>query len=238
VIDLVPLAESAWLARFATEVEAAAWAVAVREAQAGLPGVNEVVLAYRSVAVFAEPERSDPEAIESMLRAILASRFEATLGPIIEIPVMYDGDDLDDVAVRLGLSRDAVIAAHSGSIYTVFALGFQPGFPYAGYLPEVLSGLARRGAPRPRVPAGSVAIAGVQTAIYPQASPGGWHLLGRTPLRIVDLGRALFPIRAGDRLRFVPIDDARFAERAGEFLHGPDREPVPTGGESCLARSI
>src|SRR5205823_7967395 len=107
------------------------------------------------------------------------------------------------------------IARHAGRDYDVFAVGFQPGFPYAGYLPDALSGLSRRDVPRVRVPAGSVAIAGRQTGVYPAESPGGWHLLGRTPLRIVDLERGHFPIRAGDRLRFEPIDAAGFAAPRG-----------------------
>ncbi len=86
-----------------------------------------------------------------------------------------------------------MIALHSGVEYDVFAIGFLPGFPYAGYLPPALAGLARRASPRLRVPAGSVAIAGRQTAIYPIESPGGWHLLGTTPLRIADPEAGLFP---------------------------------------------
>jgi KipI family sensor histidine kinase inhibitor len=116
------------------------------------------------------------------------------------------------------MGREEVIAAHSEPEYRVFAIGFQPGFPYAGYLPPALAGLPRRGTPRVKVPRGSVAIAGRQTGIYPQDSPGGWHLLGRTPLRIVDLAKAHFPIRAGDRLRFRPIDSEEFARRKGELL--------------------
>ena len=98
------------------------------------------------------------------------------------------------------------------------AVGFLPGFPYAVELPEPLAGLPRREPPRTRVPAGSVAIAGRQTGIYPVDSPGGWHLIGRTPLRIADPSREHFPIRAGDRLRFVPIDDGRFAALEGRLL--------------------
>jgi KipI family sensor histidine kinase inhibitor len=119
------------------------------------------------------------------------------------------------------------IATHSDPEYQVFAVGFRPGFPYAGYLPDRLSGLARRDSPRVRVPAGSVAIAGRQTGIYPDESPGGWHLIGRTPLRIVDLERGYFPIRAGDRLRFVPIDRHEFESRQGEILSDTHLERRP-----------
>ena len=134
------------------------------------------------------------------------------------IPVLYDGADLEDVAAKLVLSTAEVIEQHSHVEYTVFALGFLPGFPYAGYLPPALAGLCRRESPRLRVPAGSVAIAGRQTAIYPSESPGGWHLLGRTPLQIVDFDSGYFPINAGDRIRFEPISVTEFEARRHERL--------------------
>ena len=103
------------------------------------------------------------------------------------------------------------------------AVGFLPGFPYAGPLAPELSGLARRAEPRERVAAGTVAIAGSQTGIYPQDSPGGWHLIGRTPLTIADASDGFFPIAAGDRLRFEPIPEAEHRARLGErlALHDP-----------------
>ena len=137
-------------------------------------------------------------------------------GKRLVIPVLYDGADLETVAARLKLSPAEVIERHGGVDYDVFAIGFQPGFPYAGYLPDALAGLPRRDAPRLRVPAGSVAIAGRQTGIYPAESPGGWHLLGRTPLCIVDLDEGSFPIRAGDRIRFRPIAAEEFEARRHE----------------------
>ena len=113
------------------------------------------------------------------------------------------------MAARLKLTSAEVIAIHSSVDYDVFAVGFLPGFPYAGYLPPALAGLPRRDSPRLQVPAGSVAIAGRQTAIYPRQSPGGWHLLGTTPLCIADVEAGYFPIQAGDRIRFQPISAAR-----------------------------
>src|SRR5262249_49584811 len=142
----------------------------------------------------------------------------ARQGKRIAIPVLYDGADLDAVAARLNLSQDQVIALHSGVEYHVFAIGFLPGFPYAGYLPPALSGLPRREAPPLRVPAGSIGIAGRQTGIYPRESPGGWHLLGRTPLCIADPDEGSFPIRAGDRIRFAAISLAEFEARRDEPL--------------------
>lgn len=214
--DLRPLGDRAFLARFPDEDTAAAWAEAVRRRQ--FPGVTDVVLAYDSAAVHADPDQVDPAQLECELHAVTIDPTATPPGRTIAIPVLYDGPDLDDVATACGLTVDQVVSLHSGPIYRVFALGFLPGFPYAGYLPEALAGRPRRENPRPRVPAGSVAIVGRQTAVYPRESPGGWHLLGRTPLRIVDLASAHLPIRAGDTLRFEPIDRDTFEARRGELL--------------------
>ena len=211
-----PLGDRAFLARFDTEADARGWNLAVLSA--GLVGVVDVVLAYRSVAVFADPDRDGPRRLARVLRAIPAVRHEAEEGRLVTIPVLYDGEDLAEVAPRTGRGPDEVVALHSRREYRVLAVGFLPGFPYAGDLPAELAGLPRAGSPRPRVPAGSVAIAGRQTGVYPRESPGGWHLLGRTPLRIADPDRGYFPIRAGDRLRFAPIDPGEFHHRRGEWL--------------------
>ncbi|MBV8267589.1 MAG: 5-oxoprolinase subunit PxpB [Planctomycetaceae bacterium] len=218
MIALGPLGDRAVLARFASEAEAARWASAVRAR--GWPGVEDVVLAYRSAAVFADPDRIAPEELEDRLRSLVADLDDRTPTPgrLIRLPVLYDGEDLPEVARRLGMTASEVVANHSGRDYIVFAIGFLPGFPYLGYLPETLCGLPRREAPRVRVPAGSVAIAGRQTGVYPAESPGGWYLLGRTPLRIVDVARGHFPIRAGDRVRFEPIGPAEFDAWLGEDL--------------------
>ena len=216
MIALEPLGEHAWLARFEDELQAAGWAEAVRALD--LAGVTDVVLAYQSAAVFADPERADLDALEGRLRVLPPAASGVARGRLVRVPVLYDGEDLPMVAERLGLSTDEVIVRHSAREYRVFAIGFLPGFPYAGYLSDDLSGLARRDSPRARVPAGSVAIVGRQTGIYPQPSPGGWHLIGRTPRRIVDVERGHFPIRAGDRLQFVPIDAAEYQARRGELL--------------------
>jgi KipI family sensor histidine kinase inhibitor len=211
-----PLGDRAFLAQFTSETAAAGWADAMRAS--GWPGVTDVVLAYRSVAVFADPELLDPVVLESRLGGIEPASDSRRAGKRHFIPVRYDGPDLDEVATRLGLGRDEAIRAHSSVEYDVFAIGFMPGYPYAGYLPPVLSGLPRRNVPRLRVPAGSVAIAGRQTGIYPRESPAGWHILGTTPLCIADLESNYFPIVAGDRIRFEPILAAEFEARRHERL--------------------
>jgi KipI family sensor histidine kinase inhibitor len=129
-------------------------------------------------------------------------------GRLVEVPVRYggaDGPDLDDVAHAGGLRAEDVVAIHSGVEYTAWFLGFAPGFAYLGPVPASIA-TPRLDAPRPRVPAGSVAIAGAQTAIYPTETPGGWRLIGRTDIRPWDATRdppAL--ILPGDRVRFVPL---------------------------------
>ena len=212
MFDFQPLGDRAVLATFATEAEAAVWSSAVRAAN--LPGVLDVSLAYATVAVHADPDRvEDWDRWVAALRAIAGPMSaEPQPGRVVAIPVCYDGADLAEVARAIGVTVAEVVALHSGTDYRVFAVGFQPGFPYAGYLPERLSGLPRRSSPRARVPAGSVAIAGRQTGIYPGESPGGWHLLGRTPSRIVDLATGVFPIEPGDSLRFEPISTDAFKE--------------------------
>lgn len=122
---------------------------------------------------------------------------------VIEIPVRYDGPDLEEVAERNGMTVEEVVARHSGRSYRAYACGFQPGFAYLGDLDDALE-LPRRATPRLRVPAGSVAIAGRQTAVYPLQTPGGWHIIGSTSLRMFDAQRdppAL--IHPGDVVRFV-----------------------------------
>lgn len=125
-----------------------------------------------------------------------------------EIPVRYDGEDLFALAADSGMSVPEVIALHSAPVYDVALLGFSPGFPYLEGLDPRLHA-PRRTNPRPRVPVGSVAIGGSHTGIYSVESPGGWHLLGRTDVRLFDpesAGDAMFLLRAGDRVKFVPVD--------------------------------
>lgn len=126
-------------------------------------------------------------------------------GPLVEIPVVYDGEDLADVAARVGCSAEEVVSRHAGAEYRVAFCGFAPGFAYLRGLDARLV-LPRRDVPRPRVPAGSVAIAAEYSAVYPGASPGGWHLLGTTRLAMWDPGDAAAPARLvpGMRVRFVP----------------------------------
>ena len=173
-------------------------------------GLGTAVPGYASVLVPFDPDLVPEEAVRSLLGAALrrATGGARAPGPLVEIPVRYggrDGPDLAEVADRTGRSEADVVGLHAGREYRVYLVGFVPGFPYLGVLPEELD-LPRRATPRVRVPAGSVAIAGRQTGIYPFASPGGWHLIGRTDTLIWDARRDPPALLApGARVRFVPV---------------------------------
>jgi KipI family sensor histidine kinase inhibitor len=192
-MTIEPLGDRAFIVR---DLQAPAWRVAEVWRQARLGGVSEVVAAYETVVLYTEAG-FDP----GTLREGVAP--STPQPPVIEVPVRYDGPDLDEVADRLGWSRDQVIAAHTATVYTCYAIGFCPGFPYLGYLEGPLNTLGRRPEPRVRVAPGSVAIAGRQTGIYPLERPGGWWLLGTTDFRIVDLEAGFFAFQPGDRVKFV-----------------------------------
>jgi inhibitor of KinA len=135
------------------------------------------------------------------------------------IPVCYELNlDLDRVANLRQLSPVEVIRRHTETEYTVYAIGFCPGFPYLGYLPESLVGVPRLDVPRQRVEAGSVGLTGRQTGIYTEARPAGWNIIGRTPLCLVDIATGYFPLRTGDRVRFQAIDTIEYERRLGSRL--------------------
>jgi KipI family sensor histidine kinase inhibitor len=165
--------------------------------QAALPGVLDLVVGARTVLVIGEP---GADLVRVRQIASGADARPAAASRVVRIPVEYDGADLADVAARTGLSTAEVVRIHSDAEYVVAFLGFAPGFPYMTGISPALQ-LPRRGIPRTRVPAGSVAIAGEYTAVYPSPSPGGWHLLGHTDIRLFDNGALLGP---GDRVMFVP----------------------------------
>jgi inhibitor of KinA len=181
----------------------------------GLAGVVEMVPTFRSLMVHYDPLVTSRAELEGAIAALIdrapGPRAAATLW---RLPVCYEDEfapDLTEVARLTGLAPGDVVTLHSGVRYHVYMLGFLPGFPYMGDLPAALA-LPRRADPRVRVPAGSVSIATSLTAIYPYESPGGWHLVGMTPVRLFDIGRAPPALLApGDAVLFEPIDAAAFA---------------------------
>ena len=183
----------------------AGWARALADAWEMGPAVP----AYASVLLRFDPERIEPEIAERSLSDLLASgpmySIRSEMKPqLVTIPTRYDGPDLADVAQRSGLSVDDLIKVHSDREYSAVFLGFMPGFAYCGRLdPRIVA--PRLDRPRERVPAGAVAVADGQTAVYPFASPGGWRLIGSTDVVMFDpAADEPARLRAGDRVRFVP----------------------------------
>jgi KipI family sensor histidine kinase inhibitor len=177
--------------------------------QAPFDGYLEAVPSYRSLLVFFDPERASADSVEEHVRRLgpESERIGRRPPRLREVPTVYDGEDLEDVARRIGATVEEVVRLHSEREYLVYMVGFTPGFAYMGKTHERLE-LPRRASPRTRVPAGSVGIAMGQTGIYPSATPGGWNLLGRAEHRdLFDLTRdppSYFV--PGDRVRFVPVD--------------------------------
>jgi KipI family sensor histidine kinase inhibitor len=169
-----------------------------------VPGVTSVSPAYASLLVRFDPLRLTHEDLESLARAVPLERSANASTKIVEIPVHYDGPDLAEVAERHSLPTSAVIDAHTSAIYHAYFAGFVPGFVYLGEVPPEIA-TPRRSTPRKEVPAGSVAIAGTQTGVYPRSTPGGWNLIGHTAAVMFDTahGRAL--VEPGDRVRFIEV---------------------------------
>ncbi len=215
---LEPLGDRAILARFAAENDALHWASAVRRVR--VPWLVDVVQAYRSVAVFFDLEQISHAAVVQALREWTRESIpQAVESRLHEIPCCYDFPlDLPRIAETTGLTDEEIVQLHLGTEYTVYAIGFCPGFPYLGYLPSSLCGVPRLPAPRLRVEAGSVGLTGRQTGIYTEARPGGWNLVGRTPLELVCVAEGYFPLRTGDRVRFARIDEVEFHRLRGQRL--------------------
>lgn len=216
----VPLGDQALLASFPDEHSALHFASAVRRLNPSW--LIDLVQAYATVAVYFDLTAVNYEtAIDGLNCLDLQTQNSIEEGRLHLIPCCYDrGLDLKRIAEQMDLSVEEVIEQHSGVEYTVYAIGFCPGFPYLGYLPLTLCGVPRLASPRLRVEAGSVGLTGRQTGIYTEERPGGWSLVGQTPFQMVDVRDGYFPLRTGDRVRFQPISEAEFQRRQGERLLG------------------
>lgn len=212
-----PAGDSAVLITFSDQINLAVNQRILRLAQrlraSPQRGLVEVVEGYITLMITYDPLELNYAAVENLLQQLLDEREEGLPNPHrVEIPVIYGGmhgPDLAFVAEHNQLSIEDVIRLHAGRDYPVYMMGFMPGFPYLGGMdPQIAA--PRLETPRSRVPAGSVGIAGEQTGIYPLDSPGGWRLIGRTPLRLFDPSREPpFLLNPGDVIQFVPIDEGQ-----------------------------
>lgn len=220
-MKLVPVGDTGVLAvleqKIAEEVGAQVAALDAAVRAAHIPGVGETVPAFASLLIRYDPLVTEYEAVARAVTA-LADRLpspQTGAGRLVTIPVCYGGafgPDLPFVAQHAGLTEAEVIRLHTGQDYRIYMLGFLPGFPYLGGLDSRLF-TPRLQNPRTAIPAGSVGIGGEQTGVYPVASPGGWQLIGRTPLKLFDPEQ---PPRyaAGDRIRFAAITPEQYAKLA------------------------
>ncbi|MBM3944903.1 MAG: 5-oxoprolinase subunit PxpB [SAR202 cluster bacterium] len=200
-----------------------------------VPGVVDLVPTYRSLLVQYDPMKITYDHLVATLGEVAGSldSIKVSSPRIVHIPTLYGGDygpDLDFVAENAKVATDEVVKLHSGTDYLVYMMGFTPGFPYLGGLHKKLV-TPRLQTPRVRIPAGSVGIAEAQTGVYPVSSPGGWRLIGRTPLKMFDPDRdPPTLIQAGDFIRFVPLGSEKefldLAKRVERGEYKPVTEPV------------
>ena len=182
-----------------------------------ISGITDVVPTYRSILVYYDPMRIAHSELEAQLRS-LNDRLENVVveaPKVVEVPTVYGGEygpDLEYVARYSGLSTEEVVRIHSGTDYLVYMMGFTPGFTYLGGMSERIA-TPRLQTPRVTIPAGSVGIAEQQTGVYPIESPGGWQLIGRTPIKIFDPNRdPPVAVETGDYMRFVPVSEGEYLD--------------------------
>jgi inhibitor of KinA len=231
-LSIEPAGDSALLIRFPPEISQDRFNqvmdVLDRLRSAPIPGCVDLLPGYASVLVIYDPLVLDWRHTLGAVQAALAAAREAAGDPAhvdrrpqrkVKIPVFYDpavAPDLLPLAEEKGLAVEHLIDQHSAPLYRCHLIGFRPGFPFLGGLPPGLA-TPRLATPRPHVPAGSVAIAGHQTGVYPAAGPGGWRIIGRTPLSMFDpQRREACLLRPGDRVWFVPIDRQHYLELGGQ----------------------
>jgi KipI family sensor histidine kinase inhibitor len=218
-VRLVPAGDAALTAEYDDRIDPGlnarviALASAMRDEHIG--GIRDIVPTFRSVTVYFDPLATDIERVSRRLRELSESQEAVPIarGPVIDIPVCYGGEfgpDLDAVAQHGRIAADEVVAVHTARSYRAYMLGFLPGFAYLGVV-DVRIAAPRQATPRRAVPAGSVGVAGPQTGVYPCVSPGGWNIIGRTPLVMFEPSRAVPAlIAAGDAVRFHAIDRLEF----------------------------
>ncbi|TAM57588.1 allophanate hydrolase subunit 1 [bacterium] len=242
--NTLPVGDAAVLIEFGQVLDVAANArvlLATRMAQrlladGALPGVWGTIPSYNTLLIEFDPLATTRDAVLAALRSALMQGGDETIaGRRFRVPVWYAGEDLPEVAARTGLTVDEVITLHAAVDFRIFTVGFAPGQPICGMLPDALR-LPRRGSPRVAVPPRSVALGGHQVTIYPTASPGGFHLLGRTPVVPFNLERIPPVLWApGDVLRFYPIGREQYEHLAAAFATGEEMLAPEPPGSALLA---
>lgn len=215
-----PLGDSAIVIQFRDQISEAIHqqvrAVAAYLDEFSFEGFIEYTPAFTSVTIYYQPWVISYPEIQDLLEEMLSQLMNDSPIPpaaVIDIPVVYGGDhgpDLEFVAAHNQLSSSEVIAIHTGATYLVYMIGFAPGFPYLGGMNEKIAA-PRKEQPSAKIAAGAVGIAGQQTGIYPIETPGGWQIIGQSPLLLFDLNRKVPALlKAGDRVRFVAISEIEF----------------------------
>jgi inhibitor of KinA len=217
-VRFLPAGDTAVVVEFGLDIDRAVservLRLSTRVREAALPGVIETVPTFRSLAIHYDPLTTSGAAVAEAARLFLDdAAHESKPQRLWRVPACYEepyGPDLADVAERTGLTPAEVVSLHTTTQFHVYMVGFLPGFPYMGDLPPELV-LPRRTDPRVRVPAGSVAMAMAMTGVYPVESPGGWHLIGATPIRLFDLAwEQPAQFAPGDAVRFDPVTPAEY----------------------------
>lgn len=203
--------------------------------KAEIAGVQALAPTYRSILVYYDPLTVAPDTLKEQISGLYGSLEDAEVGgaKIVEIPTLYGGEfgpDIDFVASHNGISEAEVVEVHTGSDYLVYMVGFNPGFPYLGGMSEKIA-TPRLPTPRVRMAPGSVGIAERQTGIYPLASPGGWRVIGRSPIRMFDPGREPPSlVQAGDLVRFTSVEEAAYREMEREVEGGTYKVTIREAG--------
>ncbi len=227
--SIQPLGDTGIIIQFGTEISEAIYQQ-IRQyvywlEQSCIEGIVEWVPAYTTLAVFYRPNIISYDELSQKLLKI-GEKIESMPVPdpiVIEIPTLYGkeaGPDIQFVAETNGLSEEEVVKIHSSSDYLIYMIGFVPGFPYLGGMDKRIAA-PRKKTPRSRIPAGSIGIAGEQTGIYPLETPGGWQIIGRTPVKLYDPQKQdLILLKAGDYIRFVPITEREYEKIEQQVLKG------------------
>ncbi|GAA0792234.1 5-oxoprolinase subunit PxpB [Marinobacterium sediminicola] len=228
MIRMHPVNENTWILYPGDEISETVAAHVARLTQSIRASLGhclvDIIPSYTSVLVSFDLQQADRFAIESRLKAAIdqseALSEQTMTAREVVLPVYYGPEaalDMEHIARECQLTPEEVVRLHSEQIYRVYAIGFSPGFAYLGNTPEPLR-IARKSTPRLKVPAGSLGIADNQTAIYPSQTPGGWQIIGRTPLEMIDWdSETLTRVNVGDRVRFEPVDRDTFISMGGRL---------------------